>query len=387
MQKIFGRKSFLIFLILPFLKPISIQYISTLSIVDKIFDIWKIISIGIILFFYIIRLKITKTMILIILLEFTILLSSIINRVDVFKPLTNLLTIVGFSMLVELSIKQGIKNLIDCILMISGPMFLINFLLTICYPNGLTFADLYMNNALNPLYFLTLDNGFSKWILPFLSLIFIRYSNGDRINKFIKSFYWILGLITIIIIDSASSIFIYILFTVSVYIFEKIRGIKIPITSISIGYIVSFIVIIILGWGNRIIGIVTNLLGRSPTLTGRTELWKMSIDIIKKKPILGYGYTSGNIKIWGGYFSSHNQILELLIHGGIITLIILILLMIRTLKKIRKYNSYFINMVFATLFLFFIIFFVETGMNIYLFAFIIFANSYCEDIQYQKIKV
>ena len=118
MEKYFNKVALLIFLIIPFLKPVSFQYISSLNAIDTIFDIWRLISIGIIFASYIVRLKITRTMISIILLQSSILLSSIINGADLTKPITNLLTIVGFSMLVELVIRNDLNKFIKVMLIV-----------------------------------------------------------------------------------------------------------------------------------------------------------------------------------------------------------------------------------------------------------------------------
>ena len=375
MKKYFNKDLFLSFLIIPFLKPISFQYISSLHSIDKLLDIWKLVSIGIIFISYILSWKITKSIILIILLELSIVLSSFINNADLIKSTTNLLTVVGFSMLVELAIRTNLNKFIKVILMIQIPLFIINLVLIILYPNGLVFADLYTKNNINPLYFLTIDNGFSKWILSFIGFIFIEhgyFKTGKRLKLILL---WILTLFTIITIDSASCLFIFIMFTLILLICNLLKVNKIPVTAVSLVYIIVFTMVVIFGSLNGIMGIVTTMLGRSSTLTGRTSLWILAINLIKKKPLIGYGYTSGNIKIWGGYFSSHNAILELLIHGGLISLIIFIVLMIRTVRNMKHSYGYFQKIIFTIVFLYFLIFLVETGMNIYFFAFIILANN------------
>ena len=221
--------------------------------------------------------------------------------------------------------------------------------------------------------------------MPFISLIFIRYRDFKGGNKFILGLYWLLSLITIIIVDSASCIFIFILFTLMVLSCEKFKINRVPMVVISIGYIVVFILIIGFDTLNTIVGVISSMFGRSSTLTGRTSLWALAINLINQKPLLGYGYTSGNIKIWGGYFSSHNEILELMIHGGILSLTIFVFLMIRTIKNMKNSYGYFANIIFITLFLYFLIFLVETGMNIYLFVFIILANNCNLDIENHKM--
>lgn len=369
-NKFFNKTSFLIFIIIPFLKPISLQYISNLQLIDKILDIWKIASIGIIFIVYFLNLKITKTLILIILFEMSIILSSIINNVNLVKPINNFLTIVAFSMLVELIIRSDFKKFIKIILNIQIPLFFINLVLIIIYPNGLDFANLYTKNHVNPLLFLSVDNGFSKWIIPFIGFVFMRYN-----NKFILISLWILSLISIIIIDSASCLLAFVIFTILIAIYNKVKIKKVEIITLSSLYVVISILVLYFNTKLDFLNIISQMLGRSATLTGRTELWPLAINLIEQKPIFGYGYTSGNIEIWGGFFSSHNALLEILIHGGIFSLFIFIVIMLRTIKNMNKSYSYINTIIFAVIFSYFLILFVETGLNIYLFTFIILANN------------
>lgn len=369
-NKYFNKTSFLIFLIVPFLKPMSLQYISKIQLIDKILDIWKIASIGVIFIVYFLNLKITKTIILIILFEMSIIFSSIINNVNLVKPVNNFITIVAFSMLVELIIRSDFNKFTKIILNLQIPLFFINLVLIIIYPNGLNFADLYTQNYVNPLFFVSIDNGFSKWIIPFIGFVFMGYN-----NKFIIMILWILSLISIVIVDSASCLLSFIIFTIILVIYNKFKIKKAEITTLSLLYIVISILILYFNTKLNFLTIIAQMLGRSATLTGRAELWPLAINLIEQKPIFGYGYTSGNIEIWGGFFSSHNALLEILIHGGIFSLFIFIVIMFRTIKSMNKSYSYINTVIFAVIFSYFLIMFVEVGLNIYLFTFIILANN------------
>jgi O-antigen ligase len=48
------------------------------------------------------------------------------------------------------------------------------------------------------------------------------------------------------------------------------------------------------------------MLGRDATLTGRTELWSLVVDAIKKQPLLGYGYEA----FWEGFRGQSREILQ-----------------------------------------------------------------------------
>lgn len=64
-----------------------------------------------------------------------------------------------------------------------------------------------------------------------------------------------------------------------------------------------------------------SLLGKSVTLTGRTEVWDIAFGIIAASPFFGYGVNDGvgAFVPWRGmYWQSHNQWVQLLYDGGIV---------------------------------------------------------------------
>lgn len=70
--------------------------------------------------------------------------------------------------------------------------------------------------------------------------------------------------------------------------------------------------------------IIQNILHKSLNLTGRTDLWKMSVYTIIQKPIWGYGVSWDGLSIWGGKFVPHNQFLYLACVGGLLLVLCLV---------------------------------------------------------------
>lgn len=79
--------------------------------------------------------------------------------------------------------------------------------------------------------------------------------------------------------------------------------------------------------------LVVDVLGKDPTLTGRTPLWMASIEMIKQRPWLGYGYEAfwkgldgPSADIWRTLKwpvpDAHNGFVELTLHLGLVGLII-----------------------------------------------------------------
>lgn len=94
----------------------------------------------------------------------------------------------------------------------------------------------------------------------------------------------------------------------------------------------------------KVIGRILEALGRSPTLTGRTEFWPMLIEAIMEKPLLGYG-CDGFWQPWRGIDNpainirlphfipthAHNGLLDLGLSLGIIGLVLFALSFQKTL--------------------------------------------------------
>lgn len=91
-----------------------------------------------------------------------------------------------------------------------------------------------------------------------------------------------------------------------------------------------------------IIGFLFQLMGRSPTLTGRTELWEGVRYAVLRQPILGYGYSgfwagerilSARILDYAGWktASAHNGLYDIALHVGLVGVITFIGVMGRSM--------------------------------------------------------
>lgn len=93
--------------------------------------------------------------------------------------------------------------------------------------------------------------------------------------------------------------------------------------------------------------IIITLLGKSLTLSGRTDIWDIVLFRFWGSPIIGHGIReSVNLfSIWGRDFSAHNQLLQSLYEGGFLIYISLIPIVRcagKSLKKSRSLNIIFI---------------------------------------------
>jgi exopolysaccharide production protein ExoQ len=106
-------------------------------------------------------------------------------------------------------------------------------------------------------------------------------------------------------------------------------------------------------------------LNRDISFTGRDAIWFYVLEVIKQRPILGYGYFT----FWGynelenfiysntfyGFSSAHNGILEMLLQLGMVGGVFFIALLIDTGRKIKKVHSNVSLLVFPFLFMVYIV--------------------------------
>ena len=68
--------------------------------------------------------------------------------------------------------------------------------------------------------------------------------------------------------------------------------------------------------------LIEDMLEKDLTLTNRTDVWTAALEIIKKHPVTGVGLLPvAYKKQLLGYSHTHNQVLELLLHGGLLALL------------------------------------------------------------------
>lgn len=174
MSKYLKNKWFLLFLIMPFFKPVCFQYYSNLWIVEKIFVNWKIVSALVGMLFLGLYMwnqsKIPKLVVQVTLFELTIVVITMYNHGYMNRAVIDAVSMVAYTTILILAIKYnycGILRLLNNLLSI---LMGVNLVTMIAFPSGIP-ADLYRNTA-NPLYFMAVDNG-SAIFLVFCVVIII----------------------------------------------------------------------------------------------------------------------------------------------------------------------------------------------------------------------
>ncbi len=110
--------------------------------------------------------------------------------------------------------------------------------------------------------------------------------------------------------------------------------------------------------GNKMLAyFLENILGRDATLTGRLRIWNRVLEIVKMKPLFGYGFNSfwdynPSLAASALGMGAHNGLFELLLQVGYVGTVLFVLLLIWVGEKMKKQindNALFENLFIAML--------------------------------------
>ena len=324
-------------LLIPYFKPICFQYYSDLQLLEELFIIWKVLAAIICCFFFIIYMwemaHIPKLLVFIVLFETSIMMSTILNKGNISRALIDAVSIIAYSVLITLCIKYNSRGFLQVLSNLLGILVLINLCSILLYPNGLP-ADLYTNQE-NPVYFMTIDNGTSLFV-AFSIMIFVikdlSFFGTLTLKGVIKV---ICTVVSAFLTKSATAILVVLLICIALIVIALTDYSKYQ-SAIVLSIVYVGCLIYLFTMQSNIVAefVLEKILNRSSNFTGRYHLWKSAINMIKEKFWMGYGRSAHDyIAAWGGYFSSHNYILETLLQGGVIALSLFVATVVYALRK------------------------------------------------------
>lgn len=151
-------------------------------------------------------------------------------------------------------------------------------------------------------------------------------------------------------------------------IISKVLRYKIWIPAI---IIVTFIITWI-RW-EKLIGIISESLGKSMTLSNRTGLWESVVSMITKRPFFGYGFlTLNQYASYIYYTNTHCSILTILVNGGFFAFTVYMIYIYYCFRGINNSKQAIIVSVFI-----YSIFLLGIGSSAFIFTPYCFVPFYC----------
>jgi exopolysaccharide production protein ExoQ len=182
--------------------------------------------------------------------------------------------------------------------------------------------------------------GFAVFVLGvavLVDLLALRQSRSvqaSRIHEFIRYFVLLIAGWVLLVCDSKTALLCLVLGGALLVFTKKLARFKRPgrVVGIALG---SVALILLLEVSFSVSATVLALLGRDPTLTGRTEIWQ-SVLAAPTNPLIGCGFYSfwstemaqPIIEPFGELKTAHNGFIETYLDGGLIGLTLLILFLL-----------------------------------------------------------
>lgn len=203
----------------------------------------------------------------------------------------------------------------------------------------------------NVMHFLGIDNQILINLIVFLIFIFYYDYLSFKKLSFISIISYFCTLLTVFITWSASALLGFFVFSLGVLLFIfKIKYNNKFFWLLLVLYISIYFLIIIFRFQNYFSFIIEDILHKNLTFSGRIYIWDAAFNAISKKPIFGYGETYIPVVYALNYhLGPHNQILQFLIQGGIVSLLLNFILFIKVGLKLNKKekNSFFWLLLFS----------------------------------------
>ena len=335
---VYRSKPLVIIILLFLLKP---AYFSTFSMLDKLYT-WGsfLCTLFLLLLVFITKRSITTPMKWTFAFYGTILISTIYHGGNVYQFMNNNFGSLAMCLLFSLWLDKSPETLIECFAVYEIYVY-INLLTIIMFPDGL-----YNNGTYYHCWFLGYKNPQIRTILPILCMSMIRsYWKTSRIS--ISS--WLLIIccvLTFTLNNSATSLVGIVLFLGLFFLVNK-KAKELPkaVTLINGLYVsvVACIAIVLFQKQYLFTNIIQGWLNRDLTFTTRVKIWESSWELIKEKPLLGYGFltSSDYAKIFNSQYATHphNYYMYLTITGGICLLAVLYIGFFNANKVLKKTSS------------------------------------------------
>lgn len=188
-----------------------------------------------------------------------------------------------------------------------------NVVTMLLFPDGLYRTSVYSLNWL-----LGYKNTFVESIIPILTVLCLDYfENGKRIDGSFLAL-WGAGVLSMALSSSATGVICIAVFSAGAWL---VWNKKYPSwLTISGAFVVYFLVnhLLITGTLLELLhGLITEVLNRSATLTGRTSIWRAALSIAAESPLFGTGFVESDAFGLSFHVShAHNMILNYRLLGG-----------------------------------------------------------------------
>ena len=272
------------------------------------------------------------------LMELELLISTVINNASIWMWFVNACGLFAFVLILE-AWSDNIKDFILAMMPLMELLCYGNYLTILLFPEGLYKFQNVAGWTSTQNWLLGYRTRFIAYLLPACLIAFLYRQYGGK--RWREWGIYIVSFATAALPPSRTAtqaiglaVFFFMMFLIC-------KGVKFDVYLLVGINIALFFIVVVFRLHEVFLGFIGQVFEKNiTTLSGRTLLWDNLIQLIKEKPLLGYGAQTqeGAISLLKYNFGTngHNIILHYLFQGGAILLVIYFCMMTIVYRKLRK---------------------------------------------------
>ncbi|WP_160324142.1 O-antigen ligase family protein [Adlercreutzia muris] len=310
-------------------------YIDTFDSADLLFNAARVASMLITVALYAVKGRRADARVgLLIVFELCLLLSTLLHGGAVVPFVSSYALGLGVYLLVDLYSDRP-RMIVRVLFFIGELLVYVNLASMIIAPDGLYVSKLlgYYHN-----WVLGYKNQFLPFFICFATVAFLqmRYSR----KRLRPAALIVAMLLSLVLGKSATSLIVMVIFVAGMMIAETRARLVFNPYLLAIVVVFAFFVIVLMSSSETISGLIAAIANRDVTFSGRTVIWGSVMDAIAQKPLFGWGVMSDESHIalidHVEASSAHNFYLELLLSGGVVSLLVYGVFVVLVLKRLKS---------------------------------------------------
>lgn len=350
-KSIMNNKIILLFFIIPIFMPQSFAVLLG-GVLEKPFLIWNIFNTAILILIFIGRRKLKSSLSWsFIFFWLLFLFCSLFSGNDMVATIKTwggtAAPIVSFMLLSNIVFRSNFRSYINFISKYLFFLLLLNLFLLVIFHDGVAsmqhiFTSGQISDSALRLNFMATDNTMIQFLIVTILLSELRYYYYKK--SLYRKLVWITSGLTVVIIWSGTGVVGYLVYLLSSIILIR-RKSNFSINTAYVIGIISFFLIVIFRLQAILKFLIVNILGKNISLSNRVYIWDIAYTKISEHPWLGWGNIGKGWIIeynWYNYYA-HNLVLDVLIQGGVITLVSICLLLNHARVALRRQDDKYLE--------------------------------------------
>ena len=343
--KVKRRSLIYAFICIPCLEPVSIQSISHVKL---IFNTWRVLAfIAVVIYACIKKYKISNLVVWESIFFAILMYSTILSKGNIVSCVSTTIAILTITMMTEIGIENDLKEYIR--------VLAISYMVNLAIDSFQIFSGIGFESTTNAAW-LGGDNFAIFAVLPMMGIIILNsYIQKNKIDLACFIIVTVPGVAKFYTFAGTSMIALVIWFF-SLFFLNKVEC-SVKTKCILITIVSMLFVMVCLNFQDLFMAISRALGKDGPVEHSRLEIWRLSIQAILKKPVLGYGVLRVEDEAtaiagwnWSTCSHTHNYLLEIVFRSGLVGLIAYLFIIKYGVSLVIRKNGYrSVNVVRATL--------------------------------------